>query len=144
MADYLAELKNCLDGSELALYPDDYLENEYRFAIHRSVAYMLLTRCGIEADKYLSDFHPITNFNTRNVVNALGLATSDIAEMCLREIAATVRSLQKEEKNQNRTFAKPKVTQYDEKDLQDMGYCSTYPYPNGACNLLRSRRTRGG
>jgi hypothetical protein len=64
MADYLADLMDCRDGSVLEQYDADYLENEYRFVLHRSVAYMMLVRCGIDADKYLSDFRPIINFDT--------------------------------------------------------------------------------
>ena len=116
MADYWADLMNCRDRSALEQFDEEYIKNEYRFVLHRSVAYMMLSRCGIDADYYLSDFRPITHFNTRNTVNALGIAASDIAESCLREISATVRALQKERAEGNRdqryagrTFAKPEI-----------------------------------
>ena len=87
----------------------------YRSAIENSVAYMLLTRCGIEAPKYLDvdAFNCIADFNTRNLANAIGVAASDIAEMCLREISATVLNMQKREQTQNRTFAFPNISSYD-------------------------------
>ena len=150
MADYLADLMDCRDGSVLEDYDDEYIQSEYRFVLHRSVAYMMLTRCGIDADYYLSDFRPITSFNTRNTVNALGLATSDIAEMCLREISATVLNLQKQEQNQNRTFAMPEkpahtiaVPQKDERgaehgtDISDGGRLSN-PESDRAGGTARS------
>jgi len=96
ISDYLSDLMNCIDGSALEEFDKEYIQNEYRFILHRSVAYMIMSRCGIDADKYLSDFRPITNFDTGSTVNALGIAASDIAESCLREISATVISLQKE------------------------------------------------
>ena len=46
-------------------------------------------------------------------LNAIGLATSDISEMALREISQTVRNVQISERSQNRTFAQPAPKQYD-------------------------------
>ena len=119
MPDYLADLMICREGSALEQFDDELIQNEYRFVLHRSVAYMMLTRCGIDADKYLSDFRPIANFNTRNTVNAIGLATSDIAEMCLREIASTVLSLQKQERDGNRTFDAATISAHTEHKPQN-------------------------
>jgi N12 class adenine-specific DNA methylase len=107
LADYLHDLMDCREGSFLEELDDPNVEVEYRTALQSSVAYMLLSRCGIDADEYLGseDFRFITGFNTRQTVNALGLATSDIAENCLREISVTIGSLQRLEKRENRTFA---------------------------------------
>ena len=73
------------------------MEVYFRQALEASVSYMLLERCfGDAADQYaeLVDFSPILNFDTRETVNALGIATSDMAEMVLKEIALTVRNIQ--------------------------------------------------
>ena len=107
LPDYLRDLAYAREDSLLEELDDLNLETAYTAAVQNSVAYMLMTRCGINADEYYDaeDFKYIYDFNTPNTVNALGIATSDIAEMCLREIAATVRNLQKDEKNQIRTFA---------------------------------------
>ena len=109
LTDYLNELMYCRVDSFLEELDDLNVEVFYRTALQNSVAYMLLTRCGIEADKYLDfeDFRHITDFNTRQTINALGMASSDIAETCLREISATVINLQKQERNKNHIFAKP-------------------------------------
>jgi hypothetical protein len=106
LPDYLDDLKECLIGSPPKDPDSRDVEAEYRTALQNSAAYMLLTRCGINANDYLSldDFRFISDFNTRQTVSALGIAASDISEMCLREIAASVINLDRQEKNKNRTF----------------------------------------
>jgi N12 class adenine-specific DNA methylase len=108
VADYLRDL-TVLRDADLSEEPSkSAVESSYLVTITNGVAYMTLTRCGIDADEYFGpeDFPFVTNFKTRNATNALGVATSDIAEMCLREISATVLNLQKRRENQNRTFAR--------------------------------------
>lgn len=112
MPDYLDDLLLSRENSFLEELDDFNVEVAYRDALQTSVAYMLMTRCGIDADEYLTreDFSNLLNFNTPETVNALGTAASDIAEIGLSEIARTVRNLQKAEKRKNRTFEeKPKV-----------------------------------
>lgn len=50
---------------------------------------MIMTRLGIDTGEYFEadDFRDVTNFNTQDTMNALGFATSDIAEMGLSEIS---------------------------------------------------------
>jgi N12 class adenine-specific DNA methylase/adenine-specific DNA methylase len=107
LTDYLHDLLQCREDSFLEELDEFNVEVAYRSALQNSVAYMLLFRCGINADGILDseDFRQITDFNTSKTINALGLAASDITETCLREISATVLNLQKQEKKQNRTFA---------------------------------------
>jgi len=107
ITDYLNKLAYCRADSFLEELDDLNVEVEYRTALRNSVAYMLLTRCGIDAESYFdfTDFQYIIDFNTLQTANALGMAVSDIAESCLREISATVISLQKQERNTNRTVA---------------------------------------
>jgi len=116
LSDYLLDLAYAREGSLLEELDDLNPNAAYTVAVQNSVAYMLMTRCGINADAYYDaeDFKYIRDFNTPNTVNALGIATSDIAEMCLLEIAATVRNLQKEEKKQIRTFAKNEIPAHNE------------------------------
>jgi len=106
ITDYLHDLMDCRVDSHLEELDERGVETEYRSALESSVAYMLLSRCGINADDCLDaeDFRSVAAFNTRQTINALGLAASDIAEMCLREVAVTINSLGRQEKNQNRTF----------------------------------------
>jgi N12 class adenine-specific DNA methylase len=107
LTDYLADLRNCRCDSLLEELDNLNLETEFRAAVQNSVAYMLLIRCGIEPALYFEpeDFRYIGEFNTRQTAGALGIATSDIAETCLREIAATALNLQRQAEKQNRTFA---------------------------------------
>lgn len=114
MPDYLSDLLLSRENSFLEELDDFNVEVAYRDALQTSVAYILMTRCGIDADEYLirEDFSNLLNFNTPETVNALGTAASDIAEMGLSEIARSVRNLQKAEKRQNRTFAEKLKVQY--------------------------------
>ena len=68
------------------------------------MAYMLMTRLGLRADDYFTadEFAHVYEFNTPPTVNALGIATSDIAEMGLREISRTVMQAQRDQFFANR------------------------------------------
>ncbi len=115
LPDYLAQLKDCTENSFLEELDDYNIEVIYKRLAVNSVAYMLLSRCGLDADGYFEreDFSDITNFNTPATLNAIGIVTSDISEMALREISAAVRNVQIEARGQNRTFARDTISQYD-------------------------------
>ena len=113
--DYFRELMYCRENSYLEELDEFNVEVFFRQALEASVSYMLLERCfGGAADQYagLVDFSSLFNFNTRETVNALGIATSDMAEMVLKEIALTVRNIQKRERQQNHTVDKPQEAGY--------------------------------
>ena len=115
LQDYTAQLKDCIKDSFLEGLDDFNIEVMYRELAANSVAYMLMTRCGIDAAEYFEreDFGAIVNFNTPQTLNAIGIATSDIAEMALREISLAIRNVQIAEKGQNRTFAPKPQSRYD-------------------------------
>ena len=115
LPDYLAQLKDCTENSFLEELDGFNIEMIYKRLAANSIAYMLLSRCGLDADGYFEreDFLDITNFNTPATLNAIGIATSDISEMALREISAAVRNVQIEARGQNRTFARDTRSQYD-------------------------------
>lgn len=110
MADYLADLQQSRDGSFLEELDELNVKVLYRRLLENSTAYMLMCRCGLEPDAYFEpeDFSEVFNFNTPETMNALGVATRDIAESGLRAIARTVQSRQK----QIRTVAPPAETAY--------------------------------
>ena len=116
MPDYLSDLLISREGSFLEELDDLNVEVAYRNALQASVGYIFLTRCGLNADEYLGreDFAPLLNFNTPETVNAIGVATRDIAEIGLAEISRTVRNLQRAGKNANRTFAETTKARYAE------------------------------
>ena len=103
--DYLQDLRECREDSLLEELDDLNLEVSYRDALEVSVAYMLMTRLGLPADEYFSpdEFAHVYEFNTPTTINALGIATSDIAEMGLREISRTVMQAQRDQFFANRT-----------------------------------------
>jgi N12 class adenine-specific DNA methylase/adenine-specific DNA methylase len=107
-ADYLSDLMYCRENSFLEELDGLNVEVIFKDALRSSVAYMLLVRCGCSADNFFSfeDFQGVVNFNTLDTVSRLGAAASDISEMLLREIEATVKDLQKTERKQIRTIAK--------------------------------------
>ena len=115
LQDYTAQLKDCIKGSFLEGLDDFNIEVMYRELAANSVAFMLMTRCGIDAAEYFEreDFGAVVNFNTPQTLNAIGIATSDIAEMALREISLSIRNVQMAEKGQNRTFAPKSQNRYD-------------------------------
>ena len=105
--DYRDMLMEVKSGSLLEELDELNTEVWLKSLVKSSVAFMALTRCGYDARQYLDaeDFQHLRDFNTQEVISVLGGASSDIAEMALREIEATVRALSKAEKNQVRTFA---------------------------------------
>ena len=104
ITDYLQDLRECREDSLLEELDDLNLEVFYRDALEVSVAYMLMTRMGLRADDYFTadEFAHVYEFNTPPTVNALGIATSDIAEMGLREISRTVMQAQRDQFFANR------------------------------------------
>ena len=114
MPDYLAELKTLTEGSFLEELDELNLEVEYRRAVQNSIGYMLLVRCGLDPSEYFEDmdFRDVTDFNTPQTLNALGVATGDISQMCLSAISRTVLALQRQPQKENRTFEPQQKNQY--------------------------------
>ncbi len=115
LQDYFSQLKDCTKDSFLEELDDFNIEVIYRRLATNSVAFMLISRCGLDTNEFFDreDFADIVNFNTPATINAIGIATSDIAEMALREISQSIRNVQMAEKDQNRTFAQRTQAQYD-------------------------------
>ena len=115
LQDYFSQLKDCTKDSFLEELDDFNIEVIYRRLAANSVAFMLISRCGLDMNEFFDrdDFADIVNFNTPATINAIGVATSDIAEMALREISQSIRNVQMAEKDQNRTFAQRTQAQYD-------------------------------
>ena len=135
-SDYLSNLQSVKGDSFLEELDDLNLEVWLKDTLQSSVAYMALVRAGYQPSLFFTrdDFSHIYDFNTVPVISVLGAATSDISEMVIREIAETVKELEKEEKQSNRTFARGRSSEYhesrnnktersyeDETDLYDAG-----------------------
>jgi len=80
---------NLLDYTEeLAALAPDFDPAVFHQVVLESVNFMVHTRCGIEL--LAPDFDALAQFDTPMLVNALGTAVSDIAEMGLREVIRTI------------------------------------------------------
>ncbi len=121
--DYLSDLLGVKEDSFLDGLEDGSVATIYKNIVANSVAFMMMTRLGIDTSEYfeLDDFRDVTNFNTQDTLNALGFATSDIAEMGLSEISKTIVALDR----QNRIIAGQgrneynKVNDRDERSFQN-------------------------
>ena len=121
-SDYLTELRGVKEGSLLEELDDLSTETWFRGLVESSVAFIMLTRCGIDPMDYFSgeDFAHVYDFDTPETLSILGGAVSDIAEMPLREIASTVLSLYRAEQRENRTFAQtPNRPYHDSRTKQE-------------------------
>ncbi len=109
--DYLGDLMYDADDSFLYGLSEDMITAMYKKAVTNSVAYMMMARLGIDTEPFFEaeDFSVITNFNTPETLNALGIASSDIAEMGLGEISRTVLALER----QNRIIADREKSEYN-------------------------------
>ena len=111
LPDYTRDLLYSVNDSFLEELDEGNISSIYRKVVTNSVAYMMMERLGIDTEEYFEreDFEDIINFNTPGTLNALGFATSDIAEMGLTEIAKTVMSLER----QNRIIAENRKSDYN-------------------------------
>ena len=110
--DYISDLLYSAENSFLEGLDDDMITSLYKSVVTNSVAYMMMSRLGLDTEYYFenSDFSDVTNFNTQDTLNALGFASSDIAEMGLTEIAKTIAALDRE----NRIIADKSDNEYNE------------------------------
>ena len=114
--DYVATL-TAVKGNSLLEELDELNTKQWlKQTLVSSVGYMLMTRCGMDANELYTfeDFAHVLDFNTHETIGVLGVAASDISEMVLREIEVTVRAIQREERNNARTFANQEENRYHE------------------------------
>ena len=116
LLDYMPDILAYRQDSFLEELDAYSVEVETRKLLSNSIAYMLMVRCGIDSELYLEkeDFRNIRDFHTPELVNLFGTATSDVAEMALAEISDTIRTLQQEQKRNDRTFAQTENVSYTE------------------------------
>ena len=115
--DYLQDLYYATEGSFLEEVDNDIVASIYKNVVANSVAYMMMSRLGVDTDGYfeLDDFRDVTNFNTQETLNALGFATSDIAEMGLTEVSKTITALSR----QNRIIVGQDRNEYNKVENND-------------------------
>ena len=115
--DYLQDLYYATEGSSFEEVEEDIVAFIYKNVVTNSVAYMMMSRLGVDTDGYfeLDDFRDVTNFNTQETLNALGFATSDIAEMGLTKISKTITALNR----QNRIIVGQDRNEYNKVENND-------------------------
>ncbi len=138
LPDYLSDLVDGVENSFLEELNEDMISNIYKKVVTNSVAYMMMARLGIDTEEYFEadDFRDVTNFNTQETLNALGIAASDIAEMGLSEISKTVMALDKE----NRTFDRRNGFEYNkDENKNERSFDDERNHIHEAGRLLDSR-----
>ena len=116
IADYISDFMSLSAGSDIEYLSSDEANALYLELVKNSVSYMVMARLGLDADKVYSpdDFAGISSFNSQEVLNAVGIATSDIAEMALLPVSRTISTLSKE----NRIIDEQEQSEYN-KDIKD-------------------------
>ena len=116
IADYISDFMSLGAASDIEYLSADEANALYLELVRNSVSYMVMARLGLDADKVYSpdDFACISNFNSQEVLNAVGIATSDIAEMALLPVSRTISTLSKE----NRIIDEQEQSEYN-KDIKD-------------------------
>ena len=83
LQDYFSQLKDFTRDSFLEELDDLNVEVCYRRLVTNSVAFMLMSRCGLDRNEHFDreDFEGIINFNTPATINALGIGAAPFALM---------------------------------------------------------------
>lgn len=115
MQDYLEDLKFYRENSSLEPMTDEAVQLLFQNALENSIAFSMIKRCGLNPNDYFAneDFTPILAFDSYETITRLGVATSEISEMGIREIYNTIKKLRINEINKIRTFDIDKDLSYD-------------------------------
>ena len=110
-----------VDGSFLEEYDEYNIEVQFKAAATVSITYALMSRCGMEPEKYFSheDFMAIFDFNTPATIGALGTAVSQINQQVLRQIGVTIRNAEREAIEERRTQHEESHELHPERRLPD-------------------------
>lgn len=115
MQDYLEDLKFYRENSSLEPMTDEAVQLLFQNALENNIAFSMIKRCGLNPNDYFTneDFTPILAFDSYETITRLGVATSEISEMGIREIYNTIKKLRINEINKIRTFDIDKDLSYD-------------------------------
>ena len=140
--DYLTDLLYSVEDSFLDGVSEEEITHIFKTAVRNSIAYMMMTRLGIEAGEYFEpdDLRDVVNFTTPATLNALGYATSDIAEMGLAEISRTILALDR----QNRIIADSRSADYNKENKTERSPDDERDHLHDAGRLSASRSDYAG
>ena len=104
-ADHGRDFLYIVDGSFLEEYDEFNIEVQFKAAATVSIAYSLMSRCGLAPEQYFTheDFMPIFDFNTPATIGALGTAISQINQEVLRQIGVTIQNQERQANQERRT-----------------------------------------
>ena len=88
--DVMPDLQDRVDGSFLYGYDELNLEMRLQATMRDSIAYTLLTRCGVDTEDYDFDFRYLHEFSDVKTLSVLGNAVSEMTEPVLMEIGRAV------------------------------------------------------
>ena len=113
--EHQRDFRYIVDDSFLAEYDDYNIEVQFNSAATVSIAYALMSRCGLEPENYFQheDFMAIFDFNTPATIGALGTAVSQINQQVLRQIGVTIQNYEREH------IAERSVTHGEQPDLHE-------------------------
>ena len=110
-----------VDGSFLEEYDEFNIEVQFKAAATVSISYALMSRCGLEPERYFTheDFMAIFDFNTPATIGALGTAVSQINQQVLRQIGVTIRNAEREAIKERRPQHEESHELHPERRLSD-------------------------
>jgi len=113
--EHQQDFRYIVDGSFLEEYDELNIEVQFKSAATVSIAYALMSRCGLDTEQYFQheDFMPIFDFNTPATVGALGAAVSQMNQQVLRQIGVTIQNYEREQ------LAERSVTHGEQPDLHE-------------------------
>ena len=110
-----------VDDSFLEEYDEFNIEVQFKAAATVSISYALMSRCGLEPERYFTheDFMAIFDFNTPATIGALGTAVSQINQQVLRQIGVTIRNAEREAIKERRPQHEESHELHSERRLSD-------------------------
>ena len=110
-----------VDDSFLEEYDEFNIEVQFKAAATVSISYALMSRCGLEPERYFTheDFMAIFDFNTPATIGALGTAVSQINQQVLRQIGVTIRNAEREANQERSKQDEQSHDLYPERRLSD-------------------------
>ena len=110
-----------VDDSFLEEYDEFNIEVQFKAAATVSITYALMSRCGLEPERYFDheDFMAIFDFNTPSTIGALGTAVSQINQQVLRQIGVTIRNAEREAIKERRPQHEESHELHPERRLSD-------------------------
>jgi N12 class adenine-specific DNA methylase/adenine-specific DNA methylase len=118
--DYKRDILAIVDDSFLYGYDEFNVGAAFQSAAAVSIAYSLMSRCGLEADDRFEheDFLSIFDFNTPEAAAELGTAVSRINGEVLRQIEVTIKNYERE-KLAERSHSHDRTDLHQERGLPD-------------------------